>query len=477
MPRLSFTNISGLNLYLNPLSREDGSLIRCVNVVSDQYGVKAKRPGYTTYLGTADGSAVNSLFSFYKNDGTQFWNYRASGSSLFYSAQGTGTWTLCGNGTITAGAKVRGAVLDNTLIICDGAGSTRHTTSGTSFTNTTLAPIATDLFQYQNRIYALGTSSDAFYSTTNDATNWNTSGTSDSSSVRIPGAGKLLRGFKANDRGVFTKNSGLVYRWDGYSLIDLSTKIGPASAEVVDQAEDYWFWTNQLGHFGYGGGRPQLLSNAVQKLFYNTSGSAAAGAAIKNSVGVVHQYDHFSTMGSVTDDFTSETVVNTILKYDYQKNEYSEFSFSTAPTAFLSYKDTSNTPQMIFGDSSGQCYTYDGNAKSDNGTRIEAVMEFFSDCDAPELQKKYEFLDVFMNPNCQAHVQVSIGNTFTKQSKVWVDLVPDQVSGRDYSSGHLLYRLPQGSRGEMIFIKITDVSTTTPFLFYGMTLTYEFVKR
>lgn len=476
MPRLPLTNIAGLNLYVNPLTNAEGSLIRSVNLDSSQYGVKSKRKGYATYLGTADGSAVNSLFNWTQADGSTMFNYRASGSSLYYSAQGTGAWTLCGNGTITAGAKVRAAVLDNTLIICDGAGSTRHTTNGTSFTNTTLAPIATDLFQYQNRIYALGTASDAFYSTTNDATNWNTSGTSDSNSLRIPGAGKLLRGFKANDRAVFTKNSGLVYRWDGYTLIDLSTKIGPASADAIDSSEDFWMWINQLGHFGYGGGRPQILSNAVQKLFYNNSGSAAAGTAIQNSVGVVHQYDYFATMGSVTDDFTNETVSNVVLKYDYQKNEYAEYSLAKNPTAFLSYKDPSRNLQMIFGDSTGQCYTFNS-GMSDNGVPITSIMEFFSDCDAPELEKKFEFLDLFMNPNCQAHVQVAVGNSFSKDSKVWVDLVPDQVTGRNYAAGHLIYRLPQGSRGEFIFIKITDAITTTPFVFFGAVLTYDFVKR
>ena len=158
------------------MPEQDGALIHSVNMVSFPYGAKTKRTGYSTFLGTPDASTVNSLLDYHQNDGSTFYLYRASGSALYYSLQGTGAWTLSGNGTISNGAHFGGAILDNTFIGGDGVGSTRHTTSGTSFTNTTLAPISEFFEQYQNRIYASGTAGDCFYSTTNDATNWNTSG-------------------------------------------------------------------------------------------------------------------------------------------------------------------------------------------------------------------------------------------------------------------------------------------------------------
>ncbi len=470
MARISFTKLGGLNLYMNPLLQNSGDLIRSVNVTTDQYGAKTRRSGYIPYLGTADGSAITTLFTWYKNDGSTFFNYRTSGSSLYYSLQGTGSWTLAGNGTIGAGATVSYAVLDNTLVVADGVGSTRHTTNGTAFTNTTLAPVAVDLVQYQNRVHALGTSSDDFYSTTNDATNWNTSGTSDSSSIKIPGAGKLLKGFKANDRLILTKNSALMFRWDGYSLVDLSSELGMTSAVSVDKSEDYWFWVNRLGHFGYGGSKPQLLSNSVQKLFYNNSGSAVTGSKFNTIPGKVHRYDYFMGLGTVTDDFTNETITNAVLKYDYQKNEYGAYSLAHNPLSFHSFKDASGDQQFIFGDAVGQCYQFSGTANTDNGTAIESVMEFFSDLGAPELEKKLDFLDVFFNPGCQAHVQIAITDSFHRGSKKWIDI-------GDVSAGHTQWRFPQGSRGRFLFVKITDASKTAPYVFYGMVVNFDPINR
>jgi hypothetical protein len=138
---LEYYNVGGINTYSNPLS-QDGVLIHAINVTSTGQGYKTKRSGYSSFLGTPDSSQVQSLFDFQNigNNSGSMALYRASGTSLYYSLQGTGAWTLAGNGTITSGAHFGHAVLDNVLIGGDGQGSTRHTTNGTSFTNTTLAP-------------------------------------------------------------------------------------------------------------------------------------------------------------------------------------------------------------------------------------------------------------------------------------------------------------------------------------------------
>src|SRR5258706_16404146 len=87
-----YFNIGGVQTYTNPLP-QDGQLIHAVNVVSFPYGAKTKRSGYSTFLGTADGSQVNSLIDYHQQDGTTFNLMRASGSSLYSSQQGTGAWT------------------------------------------------------------------------------------------------------------------------------------------------------------------------------------------------------------------------------------------------------------------------------------------------------------------------------------------------------------------------------------------------
>lgn len=468
MPTVSVTQLGGVNTYLNPVNGE-GQLIHSVNFDSYPYGAKTKRPGYVTYLGTADGSAVNSLFTWYKNDGTTFFNYRASGTKLYYSTQGTGAWTVCGNGTISAGAKVGHAVLDDTMIVGDGAGSTRHTTDGTSFTNTTLAPISNSFAQYQGRIYAAGTSSTEFYSTTNNAADWATSGTSDSSSFTVPGAGKMGATYVISDRLVLTKNSGLMHRWDGYSLVDMATDLGPTSPYSVANVEGYGFHINRLGIMGYGGAKPTLISNAIQRQFYNNAGSGIVGTVFDTAPGVVHRYDYLVSVGAVTDDFVGKTMNNCIIKYDYQKNELLNYDFANKPTALNSYKDASGNQQLIFGDSSGQCYTYGGTATSDNGSPIPCSMEYVLHIGDPTEDKNFRWFNGIFNPGCEASVQVAIGNTYTEQRKKWVDI-------GQAVDGLVEYRFPQGSRGKILFIRVHESSKDYPLTCYGFTVDAEIIK-
>lgn len=458
------SQIEGLNLYVNPLLKKDSQLIRAVNVTSDSYGAKTKRSGYNTFLGTANGSTPLDLFSYYKNDGTTFYLYRNSGGLVYYSAQGTGAWTIAANGTVTAGNHVGHAVLDNTLIIGDGSGSTRHTTNGTSFTDSTLAPIAATFDMFQNRIYAGGTSSSMFYSVTGDATNWTTTGTADSSSLTIPGAGKMALVFNANDRILAVKNSGKMFRWDGWNLVDMSTDLGPSSPYSYAKTEDYSFWMNRLGVYGYGGGKPELLSNAVQKQIYNSLGSAIVGTIFNTIPAVVHRYDYLAAIGTVTDDLTKETIGNCILKFDYNKNEWLNYQFANNPTAWLSYKDASGDQQLIWGASGGQCYKLSGTATTDNGTRIESVMEFLVYMGFPEYDKKWNELYVTTNPGCEAKVQVAYSDTYERDFLRWEDV-------GDCQKGANEFRLT--GRSKMLFIKIYESSLNKPFTIYGISIDGE----
>ena len=465
MATLPVFNLKGLNLQLNPLNIQPNEPIRAVNVDSYEFGAKKKRAGYVTYLGTPDGAQVNTLFDWQRNNGTQFWNYRASGSALWYSQQGTGAWTICGNGTITNGSNVCQAVLEDTLIVGDGAGSTRHTTNGTSFTNTTAAPIAVSLAEYHNRIYAAGTALSLFWSTTGTATDW----TTDSSSVNIPGAGKLLSNFKANDRMVATKNSGLMFRWDEYNLVDISTNLGPTSFQSIGSIEDYRFYLNRLGMYGYGGVRPEIISNKVQKQIYNDAGEGIAGTVFDNAPGVTHRYDYLLAVGTITDDLTDETISNGIIKYNYQLDEFLNYNFATLPKAWYSYKDASGSQQLIFGDASGQCYTFGGTATTDNGSTIEAILEFVVHFGTLN-EKKWNWFRASFNPGCQAKVAIAVTNTFVRGAKKWQDL-------GDASSGVVEYRFPAGAQGVFLFIKIYEASRNARFTLYGYEIEGDILPR
>lgn len=463
MARIRVLNLGGLNQYVNPLIKEAGQPIHSVNLDSYPYGAKTKRPGYVTYLGTADGSAVNTLFHWETNAGSVY-TYRASGSSLYYSIGGTGAWTLAGNGTISAGAHVGYAVLGDTLIVGDGVGSTRHTTNGTSFTNTTLAPVSNTFAQYQNRIYAGGTASDLFYSTSNDATNWNTSGTSDSSSLVIPGEGKISKIFNASDRLLAAKTTGLMYKWDGYSLVDTSSKVGPSSPHSLAEKEGFNMWLNRNGLYGYVGSYPQLLSNPIQGQIYNRDDNGIGGTNFGTAPATFYKNDYYIAVGTVTPDLTDYTINDAIIKYDLQKNEFLNYSFANPPTAFHTFTDTTGVETMIFGDANGQCYKLSGTATSDNGTPIEANIEFIAF--VSDNDNEFRRFRAFFNPGNNAKISIAVTDTFDKSNKAWVDL-------GDAKEGIVDYQFPHNSRGRFIFCKIYERSSDARFTFYGYTLEYD----
>ena len=464
MPKQRVFQLGGLNLKLNPLLIKEGDMIRSLNVENDLFGAKKKRPGYTTYLASIGGT-VTSLFNWTQNDGSTFYNYAVSGGSLYYSTQGTGAWTICGNGTFTDNARLGYAVLENTLILGDGTAATRHTTSGTDFTNTTSAPIANYFTQFQNRIYAGGTSSNLFYSTTGTPTDWIT----DSTSLAIPGPGRINGVFKAADRVIVSKNSGQMFRWDGYTLADLATDLGPTSNWSIGNVEDYKFYLNRLGVFGFNGDLPELISNPIEKQIYNDPGEGITGGTFDSAPGIVHRYDYYASVGTVTDDLTDVTIPKALLKFDYQQNDWTNYEFENLPTAFGVYNDTSGNKQLIFGDATGQCYTFGGTNTTDNGATVEAVMEFVIHGGAPESDKKWNYCTFHFNPGNEAKVQVAAVDTFTKGKKNWVDL-------GDCSDGVAEFK-PSGLRSKLLFVKIYEASRNARFQFLGFSYDFDVIEK
>lgn len=461
-------NLQGLNLNLSPLVQPSGQFTRLVNVDNYPTGALTKRAGYATLLGTPDGSAVTSLFDWHHQNGTQFELYRKSGSILYHSLQGTGAWTISGNGTFTAGSAVGYGVLGAVMIAGDGVGSTRHTTNGTSFTNTTLAPAAAQFAEYKGRVYAMGGS--AFtYSVANDATNWGVSGTSDSASVVIPGAGNLNAIFKAADRIITSKNSGIMHRWDGYNLYDLSTRLGPSSGYSIGSIEDYRFYLNRNGYYGFNGDRPEILSHPIRSQIYNDLGSGIAGGTFDTSAGVAHKYDYYASVGAVMDDFTNEPLTNGLQVYNYQLDTWRNYDLGTTVASLWSYTDNNRQQQLIFGDSTGQVYTLGGTNTTDNGLPITSVIEFIFHDGMPELEKAFNYIWLFFNPGCEAHIQVAVGNTYTKGKKQWVNL-------GDATNGVVEYKF-SGQRGRILFVKISESSRNARFTYYGASISYTPINR
>jgi hypothetical protein len=470
--RYKVFNLGGKQLKISPFLTDSGEMLRCVNMDNDMVGAKTKRSGYNTFLGTSDGSAILDLFSWTKADGTSTFVYRNSGGKLYYYDAGVGTataWTVCGAGTITAGNHVGQTVLAETLIIDQAGGTPRSSTSGTSFGDISLAPAGEYLASYQNRVYIGGTASTLFWSASGSGTDWATSGTSDSSSLTIPGAGKINKVMVVNDRIVTNKTSGIMHRWDGYSLRQIPTNKGLSSPYSVAQTEGYFFYLNRDGIYGFGGDTPQIVSNAIESEIYNKSNNGVPGANFDTAPGVMNRYNYLLAVGSVTDSLTNEQVTNAIIKYDFQLNQFTDYSFANSPTAWTTYKDNAGNIQVIFAGSGGQCYKLSGTATSDNGTAIEAIMEGVLSFGDPDSKKLFKEFKAFASPGCGARVEIAMTDSFTSSRRKWISL-------GELSDGVVEFKFPSQSVGNLMAWRVSERSADAPFTFYGFEVEYDLLK-
>lgn len=475
MPQFT-ARLQGLNLYTNPLMDlgSDGQIIRAVNVDSSPFGAKNKRQGYGTFAAGALSNPPNTLFSWTPDGGGSQFVYAQDGNVLKYSQNGTGAWAIAGNGTISSSStSVLGyTVLNNTLIVSTNGGTTRYTTDGVTFVDASGAPAGNFLEQYQNRVFIGGSSSTLTYSVTGDPTNWQTTGTSDSSSFTIPGAGRINKLFKLADRLFVSKEFRQLFRWDGFSLVDTASNLGPSSPYSYGSVENNGFWLNEKGIFTSAGAAPQLISNPIYRFFNNTTGSQIAGTSFGSAPAAIHYYDYFAAVGSMTDDFTDETVPNAIIKYNFQKNEFLNWSFADFPTTMHAYRDLNGVPQLLFGAGvagvAGTIFQL-GTQTSDNGAPIESILELMFDFGNPLLQKDWRILWGFFNPGCGAQIEVATSDTYIKENKNWQTVGPAK-------EGVVYYRFRNGERGRFLFVKVTESSRDPAYICYGFGLEADLVS-
>src|SRR6185437_7648516 len=112
---LDYSNIQSVDTYHNPLQGpSDGQLIHALNTISFPNGGISKRGGYRTFLNKPDSAQVNALFAFPFQQGTQINLYRAAGSLLYYSLQGTANWVLAQGST---GTDAGGTIVKMPMLI------------------------------------------------------------------------------------------------------------------------------------------------------------------------------------------------------------------------------------------------------------------------------------------------------------------------------------------------------------------------
>lgn len=454
-------NLSGLNLKVQPLLLQDGQCLQCVNYDPLYIGAKTKRQGYVAFLDQIDSDEVKSLIYHHKADGTKFL-LRVSGKKIYKWAFSGDTWGTAVKSNLTTGLRMGHVSYDDTLCLGNGTDNSMHTTDGSSFTDTSGAPKAKYWTQWKRRIYAAGNTtapSTLFWSSAGSATNWSGSPPSDSSSLTIPGPGKIDGVFTANNTVVISKDSGLVFHWDGTNLTQVSESLAPTSYESIAPVERSAFYLNRLGVYDYTTGLPRLLSNAIESYIYNSAGNGVAGSAFNTAPGVTYRYKYLVAVGDITGCF-GNSISNGILVYDFQLNEWGVYSFAHLPTAWVTYLDANSNETLCFGDASGKTYTY-GSGNDDAGAAIETKLEIFSTLDTPESNKTFRKFWVFTNPGCGASVKVYLTDSFTKERKdpISVGDVKEGVADKDFPTRDALKKY--------LFVKVTERSKGEPHTFYG----------
>ena len=502
-----YYNITSTNTYQNPL-QTDGQLIHALNVINFPQGGMSKRGGYRTYLDNPDNQQVNAIFSFVHQDGTTLQIYRASGSQLYYSQMGTANWAIAQGsaGTDAGGAILNGnyvdyAILNNVMIIADG-GTVRHTTNGSVFVNTVNAPANQQyVTQFHQRIYASdGTSSTLTYSSYGSADNWSIALPADSSSFTVPSDGAITKPFVAGDRLTIPKNRGKMFNWDDVTLTDMSTIYGPTSPRSIQQIDDYWFFINYLGMFGFDGASKSVLSNTIQRQFYNRLGVNVSGVNLinnGNALGAAYFWDYLAVVGNVNDDFTGKIINNAIIKYDYQKNTFVDWSFADFPTAICAINDKYGHQELVFGDASGDTFQYDPGATSDNGKPIASEMIFLftyaaqgssftpstaNATSGQSWQKRWKYLRAFFTPGCEINVQFSFSDSLDPQRLKWSSPINTRDHGSpsdwwQFSDGSLEIRFPNDPnnlpRSRFLFVRYYESSDSSQWSLFGQQIDAE----
>lgn len=503
-----YFNIQSVDSFTNPL-QSDGQLIYALNTVNVPQGGISKRGGYRTYLNNPDNAQVNALFSFPHQDGTTLQIYRASGSQLYYSLQGTTNWAVAGGsagtdagGTILNGNYVDSTILNNVMIIADG-GTVRHTTNGSIFVNTVNAPANSQyMTQFHQRVYASdGTSSNFTYSSYGSADNWSVTLPADSSSFTVPSEGAITKSFVAGDRLTIPKNKGKMFNWDDITLVDMSTSYGPTSPRAISQIDDYWFYIQQVGIFGFDGANKELLSVPIQRVFAGiksisniSSFNLIAGG---NALGASFWWDYYAVTGHLQDEFTGKVIENGIIKYDYQNKAFTYWQFNDFPTAINSSYDKDGHQQLLFGNASGQCFLYDRTSTSDNGVAIPSEMIYlftyasqgsqFTPSSASALsgqswQKRWKYLRAFLTPGCEINVQYAFSDSLDPQRLKWSSAINTRDRGSpsdwwQFSDGVLEMRFSNDSnnlpRSRFLFVRYYESSDSSQWSLYGQQVDAE----
>ena len=463
MAKLRVYQFGGVKQKLSPFLHEDGDLLVCENLDNYPTGAKTKRSGYEKFLGTLP-STVSSLFVYPNPSNSNITYYANSGSILYHSLQGTGAWTISGSGTFSGQRPVGYGAMGTVLMAGDGS-VTRHSTNGTSFTDTTLAPAGNKFAEFRQRMFiADGTT--LYASELGSPTGWSLSTTNPSYSEPIDGYGVIGAIFSVNDEVVVTKTGGQITHFDGYRKYVSPSNDAPGFFNSVAKLDGVIFYVNPEGACGFATER-QKISDAIQPLFYNNTGSYPSSEFLRSlAQGVAFNDNYYCYIGTTTSDIYPQTISNCIVKYDMPRNEWSWYKIPTRIYSAL-YDYTEDGYGWMFG-GNGQVYRFNPTVTSDDGQAISAQMIGFLHFKEPDRDKRINRIIATASPGCGATFQIAMTDTISLDSLQWIDIGDLYTGTRKFAPDVEL-------RGRFMFYRLYESSTDKPFTFYGFTVDFDYV--
>ena len=110
----------GLNKKASVYDISDSEAVGLINFIFTETGVLKVRNGYKKYNESVLVNPINSLYRFYKSDGTNKYFVATSGTGIYYDNSGTFNALTC-DVTLTTNKRFQFKVFDNLLLMTNGA--------------------------------------------------------------------------------------------------------------------------------------------------------------------------------------------------------------------------------------------------------------------------------------------------------------------------------------------------------------------
>lgn len=480
MAKVNHISFKGVNLNISPLNYTDGELLACQNLDFKPDGAVTKRTGYKA-TGYGEAGTTSDIRSLHRN-GSYIYAVNADGS-VYWVDKNSGTqWAVTGTNTLSASSVSYSDVFNGTFFIGDNGGTQIYTADGTSFTPLPNAPKSAYLTTYNvNQRMFSGSGDVMFWSKFGDATNYSTTGTADSSSIKIPGGGDISSINVINNNVLVTKTSGLIANWDGFRLTVYPSNEGALHGKSVSNYNGLWIWINQTGFYATNGVEIKKISRPIDKIFkfvttptyLNIGCSWVHRESYYYMLGLLYQFD------LLNGDYLEPEYIPSvpILKYDIPYDRWSWYDMPYEFPAYgnvINYKEDSlglsytQLEKTVFADTNSRdTYVFDDRTYSDNGNPIHSYLLGFLTWGNPSTDKLLKKLIIHTSPGCNAKFQVAFSNKLSTHDLQWEDC-------GDLSGG--VTTVPgKGMRGKYMFYKLNERSTDPPFTFYGFTTEVELI--